>query len=185
MTTDNSTRFSLHSLDTSSENTIYYLQLQAHREARDDRRKPLNPTLNSWIFIKPFHLNHNMLFNEGKHLDIHSIPLCPRSKLHSGTHKHWQSPFSWLQALHGLLSRWVVSHLSRRHRRRQLPHRSLPQSAGCAWSRAVRAFFRRSCREPYSGPSWEVAYYCESSCSPLSPPSPSNWPAPSAAQPGN
>lgn len=119
-----------------------------------------------------------------KHLDIHSIPLCPRSKLHSGTHKHWQSPFSWLQALHGLLSRWVVSHLSRRHRR-QLPHRSLPQSAGCAWSRAVRAFVRRSCREPYSGPSWEVAYYCESSCSPLSPPSPSNWPAPSAAQPGN
>lgn len=53
MTIDNSTRFSLHSLDTNSENTIYYLQLQAHREAPDDRRKPLNPPLNSWIFIKP------------------------------------------------------------------------------------------------------------------------------------
>lgn len=46
MTTDNSTRFSLHSPDTSSENTIYYLQLQAHGEAADDKRKPLNPPLN-------------------------------------------------------------------------------------------------------------------------------------------
>lgn len=47
MTTDNSTRFSLRSLDTSSENTIYYLQLQAHGEAPDDTRKLLNPPMDS------------------------------------------------------------------------------------------------------------------------------------------
>lgn len=46
MTTDNGTRFSLHRLNTGSENTIYYLLLQAHGEAADDRRKPLNPKLN-------------------------------------------------------------------------------------------------------------------------------------------
>lgn len=39
MTTDNSTRFSLRSVDTGSENTIYYLQLLAPREAPDDKRK--------------------------------------------------------------------------------------------------------------------------------------------------
>ena len=73
MTTDNSTRFILHSLDTSSENTIYYLQLQARGEAADDKKKPLNPPVNSWIFIKPFHLTrvHNMVPNEGKNLVIY------------------------------------------------------------------------------------------------------------------
>lgn len=47
MTIDNCTRFSLHSLSTSSENTIYYLGLQAHRETLLDRRKPLIPPVNS------------------------------------------------------------------------------------------------------------------------------------------
>lgn len=72
MTIDNSTRFSLHSLSTSSENTIYNLGLQAHWEPPLDRRKLLIPPVNSWIFIEPFYLTkvHSTAPNKGKYIMI-------------------------------------------------------------------------------------------------------------------